>query len=254
LPQISIIMEGLNGKVVIITGGSKGLGNAAVKKFATSGATVVIWDIDETAGNALATQLQSEGKSVIFQKVNTCNEENISQSVEIILSKYSKIDVLINNAGITRDATLQKMDRNQWQQVIDINLTGVFLCTKYVSPHMIKQNSGRIINTSSIVGIQGNFGQTNYAASKAGVIAMTKTWAKELGRKGICVNAVAPGFILTDMVRAMPPEVLQKMSDKVPLGKLGEAEDVADTYLFLASDNAKYINGATISIDGGLNI
>ena len=170
------------------------------------------------------------------------------------MDTFGKIDILVNNAGITRDATLLKMTEDQWHQVIDINLTGVFLCTKAVAPYMVEKGYGRIINASSVVGLYGNFGQTNYSATKAGVLAMTQTWAKELGRKGININAVAPGFILTDMVMAMPEAVLAKLSEKVPLNRLGKPEDIANMYAFLASDQADYINGATISVDGGITL
>jgi 3-oxoacyl-[acyl-carrier protein] reductase len=171
-----------------------------------------------------------------------------------MINKFGKIDVLVNNAGITRDATLAKMNVEQWQQVIDINLTGVFNCTRSVVPHMIEKGYGRIISISSVVGLYGNFGQTNYAAAKAGVIAMTQTWAKELGRKGIHANAVAPGFIHTEILNAMPEEVLEKMRSKVPVQRLGKPEDIANINAFLASDQADYINGATISVDGGITL
>jgi 3-oxoacyl-[acyl-carrier protein] reductase len=160
----------------------------------------------------------------------------------------------VNNAGITSDAQLVKMTTEQFDKVINVNLKGVFLCTRAVAPYMISQGGGRIINAASVVGLHGNFGQTNYAATKAGLIGMTKTWAKELGRKNICVNCVAPGFILTDMVRKMPEDVLAMMCGKTPMKRLGTVEEVAGVYLFLASDDASYVNGATISVDGAISL
>lgn len=247
-------MNLLNKKVAVITGGSNGIGKATVAKFVAEGAQVIIWDINETEGIALSNQYKSEGIEVMFQKINTVDIQAIEKAVEEIKIKYGRIDVLINNAGITRDATILKMTSEQWQQVIDVNLTGVFNCTKIIAPIMAEQGSGVILNAASVVGLYGNFGQTNYSATKAGVIAMSKTLAKELGKKGVRVNAVAPGFILTDMVKAMPEEVLNKMASKVPMQKLGEPEDIANTYAFLASDQAKYITGTTISVDGGITL
>jgi 3-oxoacyl-[acyl-carrier protein] reductase len=171
-----------------------------------------------------------------------------------IVAKYGKIDVLVNNAGITSDAQLVKMGVDQFDKVISVNLKGVFLCTRAVAPHMISAGYGKIINAASVVGLYGNFGQTNYAATKAGLIGMTKTWAKELGKKNICVNAVAPGFILTDMVKKMPEEVLAIMCAKTPMKRLGTTEEVANVYLFLASDESSYVNGATISVDGAITL
>jgi len=247
-------MKSLEGKVAIVTGGSAGIGKATVLKFVAEGAKVAVWDINEERGLELETTLNKEGHNITFYKVNTANELQINEATIKVINDFGKIDILVNNAGITKDSSLLKMTTEQWNQVIDINLTGVFLCTKAVAPHMVAKGYGRIMNASSVVGLYGNFGQTNYAATKAGVIAMTQTWAKELGRKGINVNAVAPGFILTEMVQAMPEEVLAKMSEKVPLKRLGNPEDIANIYAFLASDQADYINGTTISVDGGITL
>lgn len=247
-------MKLLENKVAVITGGSNGIGKATVAKFIEEGAQVIIWDINEAAGNAVVENYQSQGINVHFQVVNTADLAAIETAVETIKTTYGRIDVLINNAGITRDATLLKMSSEQWQQVIDVNLTGVFNCTKVIAPLMVEQGNGVILNAASVVGLYGNFGQTNYSATKAGVIAMSKTWAKELGKKGVRVNAVAPGFILTDMVKAMPEEVLAKMASKVPLQLLGEPSDIANTYAFLSSDQARYITGTTISVDGGITL
>lgn len=247
-------MNSLKKRVVIVTGGASGIGRATAKQFAGYGSIVVIWDLNKERGEDLANEIKEMGQNAVFYSVNTTNSSEIKTTVDSIIEKYGKIDVLINNAGITKDASLLKMTDEQWDQVIDVNLKGVFNCTKIIAPIMVQNGFGRIINASSVVGLYGNFGQTNYAATKAGVIAMTKTWAKELGKKGINVNAVAPGFILTEMVQAMPEAVLDKMKEKVPLNKLGTPEDIANIYCFLASDMANYINGATISVDGGITL
>lgn len=243
------MMKRLENKVAIVTGGSNGIGKATCQKFAAEGAKVVIWDLNEEAGQKLAGELGGH-----FARVNTAAYEAVGKATAEVLANYGKIDILINNAGITRDSTLKKMSPEQWQQVIDVNLTGVFNCGKHVQEHMVAAGYGRIVNTSSVVGIYGNFGQSNYVATKAGVIGMTKVWARELGRKGITVNAVAPGFIATDMVMAMPEKAIEMMQSKVPTGKLGQPEDIANTYCFLASEEAAYINGATISVDGGMTV
>ncbi|HMT69086.1 MAG TPA: 3-oxoacyl-[acyl-carrier-protein] reductase [Saprospiraceae bacterium] len=247
-------MRTLDGRIAIVTGGSSGLGKATLIKFASLGATVINWDINQERGEALVNELKTKGYTTYFFRLNTANYDDVNQAATNIIGQFGKIDILVNNAGITRDATLLKMTNDHWQQVIDVNLTGVFNCTKAVSPYMVDKGYGRIISISSVVGLFGNFGQTNYAAAKAGVIAMTKTWAKELGRKGINVNAVAPGFIRTEILDAMPEEALDKMKAKVPLQKLGNAEDIANVNAFLASDEADYINGATISVDGGISL
>lgn len=241
-------------KVVVITGGASGIGKAAVEKFAREDAAVAIWDVNEVQGKELELILLNEGFVARFIKVNTAKFEEVEAATKEIIRQFGKIDVLINNAGITRDASLQKMTAEQWQQVMDVNLTGVFNCTKAVSPNMIQNNFGRIINTSSIVGLYGNYGQSNYAATKAGVIALTKTWARELGKNNITVNAVAPGFIATDMITTIPEKVIEMMKEKIPLKKLGTAEDVANVYAFLASNDAQFISGTVISVDGGLTI
>jgi len=248
------MMKRLENKVAIITGGAAGIGAATATRFAAEGATTIIWDLDETRGNALAEQLCSEGKKASFAKVNTAKYEEVEAATKAVIEKFGKIDILINNAGITRDSTLKKMTPEQWQQVIDVNLTGVFYCTKIVSEYMVEKNYGRIVNASSVVALYGNFGQTNYVATKAGLIGMTKTWARELGKKGITVNAIAPGFIATEMVAQMPENVIDAMKSKVPVARLGQPEEIAAAYLFLASDEAAYINGATLSVDGGMTI
>ena len=190
--------------------------------------------------------------SLIFCKVDTSNAEMVENAKNETMAKFGNIEILLNNAGITRDSTLLKMSFEQWQQVINVNLTGVYNCARIIAPIMAEKGYGRIISAASVVALYGNFGQTNYAAAKAGVVGMTKTWAKELGKKGITANAIAPGFIMTEMVAGMPEERIQAVREKVPVARLGKVEEVADLYAFLASDKAAYINGATISIDGGV--
>ncbi len=241
-------------KVAVITGAGRGLGREAAIRFCQEGAKVVIAEYDAYTGEATAAFLREKGYEALFVQVNVADSVSVNKLAETAKERFGRIDILINNAGVTMDATLMKMTEDQFDRVIAINLKGVFNCTKAVAPIMVELGYGRIINTSSVVGLYGNFGQTNYAATKAGVIGMTKTWAKELGRKGITVNAVAPGFIMTDMVAAMPEKVLAAMREKVPVQSLGEASDVANAYLYLASDEARYVNGAVLSVDGGLTI
>jgi 3-oxoacyl-[acyl-carrier protein] reductase len=239
-------------KVVLITGGAQGIGKETAKKFLLEGANVVICDYDESAGKAALEELNDEKAD--FFKVNVTESSQIDEMVQSIVEKHGRIDILINNAGITLDGFLTKMQESDWEKVISVNLSGVFKCTKAVAPIMLKQGSGVILNASSVIGIYGNIGQTNYAATKAGVIGLTKSWAKEFGPKGIRVNAVAPGFIETGMTAAVPQKVLTLMKEKTPLKKLGKPEDIASAYLFLASDDANYINGTVLSVDGGLVI
>lgn len=243
----------LEDKVAIITGGANGIGKATARRFLSEGARVAICDLNQSALEETVAELSALG-DIAAWAVDVTDERAVQDMVAAIAERYGKIDILVNNAGITADAQLVKMSVEQFDQVINVNLKGVFLCTRAVAPHMIARGAGRIINAASVVGLYGNFGQTNYAATKAGLIGMTKTWARELGRKNICVNAVAPGFILTDMVRNMPPDVLAMMSGKTPMKRLGTVDEVANVYLFLASDEASYVNGATISVDGAITL
>jgi len=243
----------LKDKVALITGGLSGLGREAALVFAAEGARVAVCDLAPDAAELLAA-ITEKGADGFYHACDVSRFEAVDAMVAAVLDRFGCIDILINNAGITRDATLMKMTLEQWQQVINVNLSGVFHCTKRIAPHMVERGRGRIINTSSVVGLFGNFGQTNYSVAKAGVIGMTKTWARELGPKGICVNAVAPGFIATEMVKKMPEKVWQQMRDRTPLRRLGEPRDVANAYLFLASDDASFINGAVLSVDGGLTL
>ncbi len=247
-------MKRLDKKVAIITGGSAGIGKAATIKFAQEGATVIFWARNAEKGKKLEEELKAQGLNVEFDAVDTSDLQHVEEAAKRVFDKYGKIDILINNAGITNDSTFKKMTAEKWQSVIDVNLTGVFYVTKAVSPYMLEAGYGRIINTSSVVALYGNFGQANYVATKAGLIGMTKTLAREFGRKGVTVNAVAPGFIMTDMVAKMPEEVLKGMEAKVPVNRLGQPEEIASAYLFLASDEAAYISGAVLSVDGGITI
>ena len=239
-------------QVILITGGAAGIGKATAKAFAELGGTVVIWDLNDVAGNELIDELKADHVSSIFQKVDVTQFEQVGNAVQEIIATYGRIDVLINNAGITIDKTLKKMDPETWQNVIDVNLTGVFNCTRQIVNHMLEAGQGVILNASSVVGLYGNFGQTNYVATKSGVIGMTKTWARELGPKGIRVNAVAPGFIATEMVQKMPENVIEHMVGKTPLGRMGKPQDIANAYTFLASAKASFITGTVISVDGGI--
>ena len=241
----------LKDKVCIITGAARGIGKATAIKFSLNGAKVVICDLDDSVVQTAVRELSQYGEVTGFA-VDVTKPEEIRHMVEEVIQKLGKIDVLINNAGITADSTLMKMTAEQFDRVIDVNLKGTFNCTKEIAPAMIQGGKGKIINASSVVGLYGNFGQTNYAASKFGVIGMTKTWAKELGRKNINVNAVAPGFILTEMTMKMPENVLKMMKEKSPLNKLGTPDDVANVFMFLASDESDFIHGAVISVDGGV--
>jgi len=247
-------MERLKNKVAIITGGANGIGKATAIKFASEGAITLIWDVQQEKGRNAVEEINKRNGNAEFFKVDTTQYDQVEDAVEEAIEKYGAIDILINNAGITRDASFKKMTHEQWQQVIDVNLTGVFNCTKATVPFMLKKGYGKIVNASSVVGLYGNFGQTNYVATKAGIIGMTKTWAREFGRKGINVNAVAPGFTLTEMVAKMPENILESMKEKVPLGRLASPEDIANAYLFLCSDEASYINGHTLSVDVGMTV
>lgn len=247
-------MKRLENKVAIITGGTAGIGAAAAKKFAQEGAKVTVWARNAEKGKAFVEAMAKEGYTICFDAVDTSNYEQVVAATKRVFDANGKIDILINNAGITNDSTLKKMTPEQWQSVIDINLTGTFYCTKAVNQYMVEAGWGRIINVSSVVGLYGNFGQTNYVATKAGVIGMTKTLCRELGKKGVTVNAVAPGFIATDMVAKMPEDVLAGMVAKVPVGRLGKPEDIANAFCFLASDEAAYVNGAVLSVDRGTTV
>src|SRR3954447_16782465 len=244
----------LVGKVSIITGAGQGIGQATALKFAREGAKVVVCDINEAAIQPVVDEIRGAGGAAICFVVDVTDTASITRMVEGVMAAWGRIDTLVNNAGIVQDAQFKKMTEQQFDRVIDVNLKGVYNCTKAVVDIMLAQNSGCILNASSIVGIYGNFGQTNYAATKFGVIGMVKTWARELGRKGIRANAVCPGFIATNILKSMPERVLHALEEKVPMGRLGKPEEIANTFAFLASDEASYINGAVIEVSGGLTI
>lgn len=239
-------------KVVLITGSASGIGKETALLFAREGGKLVVADVNDKAGEETAEEIRKNGGDAFFAHLDVSNREQVKQVVKDTISKYGRIDVLINNAGIIQDALVVKMTEEQWDRVININLKGPFNCIQGVVEQMITQGSGVIINISSVVALYGNVGQTNYAATKSGLIGITKTLGKELGRKGIRVNAVAPGFIITPMTASVPEKILDLMKEKTPLKRLGKPEDVANTLLFLSSDEASFINGAVISVDGGL--
>jgi 3-oxoacyl-[acyl-carrier protein] reductase len=241
----------LKNKVAVITGAARGIGKATAELFAKEGAMVIIWDLID-AGQETAEEIVKTGGKARFMKVAVTDVTAIENAVSVIIKEHHKIDVLINNAGITRDKSMLKMTHEEWQSVIDVNLTGVFNCTKSIVPHMVEQKFGRIICTSSVVGIAGNFGQTNYVATKAAIIGMVKTWAKEFGKHNITANAVAPGFIKTDMTDLMPKEVIDRMVAEIPSKRMGLPIDIANAYLYLASEDASFVNGHTLSVNGGI--
>ncbi|MEC1522314.1 3-oxoacyl-ACP reductase FabG [Neobacillus niacini] len=242
----------LTDKVAIITGAANGIGYTAAETFAKEGAKVAMADFNVEQGEKRAQELRKKGYEVTFFQVNVAERSNVDEMVEKVRETYGNISILINNAGITKDAMLSKLSAEDFKAVVDVNLTGVFHCTQAVLPSMLENGKGKIINTSSVSGVYGNIGQTNYAATKAGVVGMTKTWAKELGRKGINVNAVAPGFIETGMTAKVPEKILDQMKQMVPLARLGKPEDIANAYLFLASDESNYVNGTVLHVDGGI--
>lgn len=237
----------LESKIAVITGGGRGIGKATAQLFTNEGATVVIAEFDEVSGQSTANELGAH-----YIKTDISNEDSVNELFNFVSSKFGQLDILVNNAGILADSTLKKLDSDSFDAVINVNLRGVYLCGRAAANIMIEQGSGVILNASSVVAHHGNFGQTNYVASKAGVIGITKVWARELGKDGIRVNAVAPGFIQTNMTAGMPEKVVNMMGDKVPLKRWGQPEDVANAYTFLASDEASYITGAVLNVDGGV--
>ena len=244
----------LKDKVAIITGAGQGIGQATAMKFAREGARVAVCDINRASVDDTVATIVANGGEALGYTIDVTDKESIAKMVEGVMGAWGRIDTLVNNAGIVQDAQFRKMTDDQFERVIDVNLKGVYNVTKAVVDIMIEQNSGCILNASSIVGIYGNFGQTNYAATKFGVIGMVKTWARELGRKGIRANAICPGFIETPILAKMPEKIISMMADRVPMGRLGRPEEIAATYAWLASDEASYINGAVIEVSGGATL
>ncbi|HHT45324.1 MAG TPA: 3-oxoacyl-ACP reductase FabG [Fastidiosipila sp.] len=237
----------LDNKVAVVTGGARGLGQAISERFASEGARVIALDMGE---------LTYEAKNVEFRLLDVTDREACKQMFDSIVTDYGRIDILVNNAGITRDAMTRKMTDDQWDQVIDVNLNGVFNLTRFVGPHMEAMGGGSIINISSVVGVFGNIGQANYAATKAGVVALAQTWAKEFARKGVPVrvNAIAPGYTMTDILKTVPQDLLDKFAAMTMLGRLAEPHEIASVASFLASDDASYITGQVLSVDGGMRL
>lgn len=251
----------MQSRVVIVTGGAAGIGRATAQKFAEHGDRVAIWDVDQAKGDELVAELTRVGHTATFRKVDVTDTASVDAALAHVVETWGRVDVLVNNAGIVRDAQLIKvkdgevvstMTDAQFDQVVGVNQKGVFLCTRAVAPHMIKQGGGVVLNASSVVGLYGNFGQTNYVGTKFAVVGMTKVWARELGKYRIRVNAVAPGFIATEILRDMPEKIIQAMVARTPLGRMGEPNDIAEAYFWLASDKASFVHGAVLSVDGGV--
>ncbi|MDH3254489.1 MAG: 3-oxoacyl-ACP reductase FabG [Acidobacteriota bacterium] len=256
-----MIETGLKGKVVIVTGGAAGIGRATARCFAAEGCRVSVWDVGGSEIEAIPADLGEAGGEGLFQKVDVSDPTMVNAAADEIAERWGRIDVLVNNAGILRDAQLVKwkndevasvMSGEAFDAVVDVNFKGVFLCARAVVPHMIRGGGGVILNASSVVGLYGNFGQTNYAATKAAVINMSRTWSRELGRYNIRVNAVAPGFVATEILKSMPEKVLDGMVAHTPIGRMGTPDDIANAYVWLASDAAAYVSGTVLSVDGGL--
>jgi len=242
----------LKGKVALITGGARGIGQAIAMTFAREGADIVVADVNLEIAQKTASEIEGLGRKALALEMDVTKYELVEEGINKILDKMGKVDILVNNAGITKDNLVLRMSQAEWDAVINVNLKGTFNCIKAVSRPMVKQRSGRIISIASIIGLMGNPGQANYAASKAGIIALTKTIAKELASRNINANAVAPGFIQTEMTAKLPEDIKKKMLEAIPLAKLGTPQDVANVCLFLASDESSYITGQTITIDGGM--
>lgn len=246
-------MSKLTGKTAIVTGASRGIGAAIARRFAKEGANIVVnYSGSQDKAEAVVTEIEQAGGKAIAVKANVADADAVKLLADAAMKEFGSIDILVNNAGITRDNLMMRMKEDEWDDVINTNLKGVFLCTKAVTRQMMKQRAGRIVNIASIVGVMGNAGQANYVAAKAGVIGLTKTTARELASRGITANAVAPGFITTDMTEKLGDDVQSSMLAQIPLARFGAPEDVANAALFLASDEASYVTGQTLHLDGGM--
>lgn len=245
-------MADLKGKVAVVTGGARGIGYSICLKLAELGADIVVNDLSEEGVSSLLEEVKKKGQRALFVKADISSSDEARKLIEETISSMGRVDILVNNAGITRDNLIVRMKEEEWDQVLKVNLKGTFNCTQAVAKYMMKQRSGTIVNISSVVGIVGNAGQANYSASKAGVIGLTKSSARELASRGIRVNAVAPGFIETEMTKRLPQEYQEKLKGLIPMGVFGQPEDVASVVAFLASDDARYITGEVVKIDGGL--
>lgn len=241
----------LKDKVAVVTGSAQGLGKAIVARMAREGAKVVVTDVNAEGAQAVVEEIKAAGGEAIAVTCNVTSRSDVEALAKTTIDTFGRVDILVNNAGITKDSSLKKMSDEQWDAVINVNLKSVFLCTQTFSSYMMEQGSGRVISLSSLAGVAGNFGQTNYSATKAGIIGMTKTWARELGRKGITANAIAPGFMNTEMTKTIPADVVNKMMANIPVGRAGEPEEVAAAAVYLASDEAGFVNGMTLQINGG---
>ncbi len=255
-----MIETGLKDKVVIVTGAAAGIGRATAVRFAEEGCRVAAWDVNDADAAGVVAEINGAGGQGRFQKVNVAESAEVDAAVAELVADWGGVGVVVNNAGIVRDAQLVKfkdgqvvstMSDDQWEAVIGVNLRGVFNCTRAVVPHLIAGGGGSILSTSSVVGLDGNFGQTNYVATKAGVVGMTKTWARELAKFNIRANAVAPGFVATDILQSMPEKVIEAMKARIPLGRVGQPQDIANAYVWLASDGASWVTGQTLRVDGG---
>jgi 3-oxoacyl-[acyl-carrier protein] reductase len=242
----------LKDRVALVTGGARGIGKAIAMRFAAAAADIIVADVNIEEAETTAKEIEATGRRALALAMDVTDYANVEEALNKILDKFAKVDILVNNAGITKDNLLLRMSQQEWDAVLNVNLKGTFNCIKAVSRPMIKQRYGRIINIASIIGIIGNPGQANYSASKAGIIALTKTAAKELSSRNINVNAVAPGFIQTEMTAKLPEDLKEKMKQAIPLNRFGSPEDIANVCLFLASDDASYITGQTIVVDGGM--
>lgn len=244
----------LEGKVAIVTGSARGLGEAIVMRLAKEGAKVIVTDVNQEGCERVASKIKELGGEALAKVCDVTDRASVQALAAATAERFGKIDILVNNAGITKDASLKKMTDEQWDAVINVNLKSVFICTQEISKFMVAQNYGRVISMSSLAGVMGNFGQTNYSASKAGIIGMTKTWAQELGRNNITANVIAPGFMNTEMTKTIPQKIVDQMLAAIPVGRMGEPEEIAAAVVYLASDEAGFVNGITLNVNGGMYV